>query len=207
MKTIEVTEEMYQKLIDISKELNSQNNRGTATPYFYQVQVEDMIFGIDEQYSVDGYVWIDKKNGGDTTDSDRNSMMDTLENNEIEFDKDKISDKGLEDLMEENGYEKGFYRIENRYSNCFLTEKSCKRHIQAKKHHYNNPIDYLMYADSNPELETIITFLKQLTKINIKKSQNNKETAEKFWSEYSKNTVKSTIYDILVAYANFVNNK
>jgi hypothetical protein len=64
-----------------------------------------------------------------------------------------------------------------------------------------------MYADSNPELETIITFLKQLTKINIKKSQNNKETAEKFWSEYSKNTVKSTIYDILVAYANFVNNK
>ncbi|MCF7796124.1 hypothetical protein K9M42_03450 [Patescibacteria group bacterium] len=37
MKTIKVSNEMYDFLMDLSKKLNTQNNRGTANPRFYQV--------------------------------------------------------------------------------------------------------------------------------------------------------------------------
>ncbi len=40
MKTIEITDEMYDSLMEISKELNTQNHRSTAMPYFFQIQDE-----------------------------------------------------------------------------------------------------------------------------------------------------------------------
>lgn len=43
MKTIEVTDEAYNGLIEISKQMNSQSHRGTAMPYFFQVQTKKQI--------------------------------------------------------------------------------------------------------------------------------------------------------------------
>ena len=40
MKTIQVTDEMHDFLINISKELNTQSHRATAMPYFFQVQTK-----------------------------------------------------------------------------------------------------------------------------------------------------------------------
>ena len=37
MKTIEITDEMYNALMEISKELNTQNHRCTAMPYMIQL--------------------------------------------------------------------------------------------------------------------------------------------------------------------------
>jgi hypothetical protein len=47
MKTIEVSDEMYEKLMEISKEMNSQSNRGTAMPYFFQVQTKNPIYFVE----------------------------------------------------------------------------------------------------------------------------------------------------------------
>lgn len=41
MKTIEVTDEMYKFLEELSTELNTQNHRCTAMPYFFQVQTKN----------------------------------------------------------------------------------------------------------------------------------------------------------------------
>jgi hypothetical protein len=38
MKTINISDEMYEKLMDISKELNTQNHRSTSMPYIIQVR-------------------------------------------------------------------------------------------------------------------------------------------------------------------------
>ena len=38
MKTIEISDEMYEALVEISTNMKNQDNRCTASPYFYQVQ-------------------------------------------------------------------------------------------------------------------------------------------------------------------------
>lgn len=159
MKTIEVSDEMYDKLIALSNEMNRQDHRCTAMPYFFQVMETKKIYGVDGDYDTDGYVWV--KDG--TTQNTIESMIEALENDEVEFDKENATESFLENLMEENGYVKGYYRNEEVYSNAFLTEKSCKEHIQANKYHYENPVDYLSHAFRNPDMEIISQFLCELT--------------------------------------------
>ena len=43
MKTIKVTDEMHNFLIELSKELNTQNHRATRMPYFFQIQTKEQI--------------------------------------------------------------------------------------------------------------------------------------------------------------------
>lgn len=159
MKTIEVSDEMYEKLIALSNEMNSQDHRATAMPYIFQVMETKKIYGVDGDYDIDGYVWV--KDG--TTENTVDSMIEALENDEVEFDKENYNQSELENLMEENGYRKGYYRNEEVYSNAFLSEKSCKEHIQANKYHYENPVDYLSHAFRNPDIELISQFLCELT--------------------------------------------
>lgn len=42
-KTIEVSIEVYNFLMNLSKEIREQDNRGTRIPYYYQVQEEKEI--------------------------------------------------------------------------------------------------------------------------------------------------------------------
>lgn len=162
MKIIEVSDEMYEKLIALSNEMNNQDHRCTAMPYFFQVMQTKKIYGVDGDYDTDGYVWVNSDRDR-TTENKRDSMIEALENEEVEFDKENATELFLENLMEENGYRKGYYRNEEVYSNAFLTEKSCKEHIQANKYHYENPVDYLSHAFRNPDMELISQFLCELT--------------------------------------------
>lgn len=43
MKTIEVSDETYKFLMDLSKELTTQNHRGTAMPYFFQIKTQEAV--------------------------------------------------------------------------------------------------------------------------------------------------------------------
>jgi hypothetical protein len=159
MKTIEVSDEMYEKLIALSNEMNNQDHRCTAMPYFFQVRETKRVYGVDPDYGSDGYMWV--RDGA--IENTKESMIQALENDEIEFDKENATKSYLELLMEENGFNKGYYKNEEVYSNCFLTEKSCKEHIQANKYHYEEPVDYLSHAFRNPDMELISQFLCELT--------------------------------------------
>ena len=161
MKTIEVSDEMYEQLMALSNEMNTQDHRCTAMPYFFQVREEKRIDGVDGDYSIDGHVWVSPYGDG-VIEADRQSMAEALGNLDVMFEKD-ISDEGLEDLMEKNEFYKGYFRTQEVYSNAFLTEKACKEHIRANHYHYIKPVDYLSHAFRNPDMELICKFICGLT--------------------------------------------
>lgn len=162
---IEVTDEMYEFLMDLSKELNSQDHRCTAMPYFFQVQTDEKAIGadgIDESYEV----WV----GNDTILRDEEDIKQAVfelrdwdgDNVVHEQLYSKLDEYEIEDILEEE-YTKHFERDVQVYKNAFLTAKACKKHIEANRHHYNNPQDYLTHAFRNPELEKVFEFLCSLS--------------------------------------------
>lgn len=158
MKTIEVTDEMHEFLMNLSKEINTQDHRSTAMPYFIQIQTQEKVPAAEgcgeEAWIYDG------------------SMIETEE--EI---LEAISDyKGIstedakllplyqrENILEDAGYRKVNYEMKEVYQNAFLTSKACDEHIKANKHHYKNPVNYLVHSFRNPELENLLKFICELT--------------------------------------------
>jgi hypothetical protein len=161
MKTIDVTDEMYDFLMDLSKELNTQDHRCTAMPYFFQVKTTKEIptgegMG-DEVWVCDGEICL------------RDDDDAVFEYNEWDL-KNVEHLKKYNDLLEyeidellENNYRKCYVTTKDVYENAFLTEKACRKHIEANHYHYSDPKDYLQYAFRNPELEKVMEFICSLS--------------------------------------------
>ena len=164
MKTIKLTDEMYNFLIELSKEMSTQDLRCTAMPYFFQVESDRMRITAEgcgiEAWHFDG-------NMLETDEEIRTAIFEYKEwDEDLEEDINKYEelDGGeIEEILIEAGYRKVNYEYENVYTNSFLTEKACKQHIKANSYHYNNPQDYLTHAFRNPELEKVIEFILSLT--------------------------------------------
>jgi len=163
MKTIKVADKMYEFLMALSVELNLQDHRATAMPYFFQVQHEKEI-GVPsgcgvEGWHCDGTVLI-------TEEDIKEAVFEYKEwelgdpNHEVMF--EELDDYEIEEVMEKN-YHKVDVATEKVYDNAFLTEKACKQHIAANKHHYSSPQDFLTHAFRNPELEKVMEFLCGIT--------------------------------------------
>jgi len=159
MKTIQVSDEIYDSLMELSKELNTQSHRGTAMPYFFQVQTKHQIACASgngtEAWHYDGSLIEDEYDiiqaiydysDGDLTKKEISEMS--------EWEKDS--------KMETAGYSKVNYDYENRLENAFFTEKACKEHINKNRHNLSSPVDYLSHAFRNPEMEMMMKFLCEL---------------------------------------------
>lgn len=164
MKNIKVSDEMHKFLMDLSHELNTQDHRCTATPYFFQIQETKEIptgDGLGESVWVcDGEIHL-------RTDEDIKEAI--FEYKEWDFESeedckkfDDLHEYEIEEILE-NNYRKYDITTEDVYTNAFLTEKACKKHISANSHHYNQPQDFLTHAFRNPELEKLFEFLCGLT--------------------------------------------
>lgn len=164
-----LTTEDIKFLKELKHELNTQSSRMTANPRLYQVRHEKFEADVNEegdyfQAEYEGEVlgifdWTQE--GVEELKSILRESADddigTLE---------EIGNISLEDLENRNiGLRcvNGDFRYV--YSNAFLTEKACKRHIEQNRHHYRKPVDYLSYAFRNPEMETLLGIL---SKIEIK---------------------------------------
>jgi len=158
-KTIEVSEEMYDFLMLLSKEVNNQNHRATAMPYIFQVETQEEVIAVEGNGNE---VWISE---------DSDSRLDTEEeitNRISEYKEIEISEVPTdwlerETILEKMGYRKIYLETKAVYQNAFFTEKACKEHIERTKHHYRDPQCFLSYATRNPELEMIYTFIAELT--------------------------------------------
>lgn len=161
MKTIEVTDEMYDKLIELSNEINSQDNRATAAPYFFQIQTQKRVFtpeACGNECWVSDDILIE-------TDDEINKTIFEYKDEQIHIDDIKrMENYEKEQILEEAGWRKVNYQWEERYENAFLTEKSCREHIRLNHYHYCEPVDYLSHAFRNPDMEIIHKFLSSLTK-------------------------------------------
>jgi 5'-3' exonuclease len=158
MKTIEVTDEMYASLIELSEELNTQDHRATAMPYFFQIQTQEEVAVPDgcgnEAWHYDGTLL--------KTDKEINEEVSEIK--DISTDKvAELSNDEKEEILEKAGWNKVCYDYKDKYENAFFTAKACKEHIRLNSYHYIKPVDYLSHASRNPELELVLKFLCELT--------------------------------------------
>ena len=159
-KTIEVTDEMYEFLMNLSNELNTQDNRSTAMPYFFQIQTQEEVPAADGNGNE---AWIGDGSGSKIeTEEEITEAIAEHKGLAIE---DVTTDRfERENLLEEAGYRKIYYELKDKLQNAFLTAKACEAHINGNLHHYHTPVSYLSHSFRNPELETLLKFICGLTK-------------------------------------------
>ena len=60
MKTIEVSEEMHAKLIELATEMTSQDPRGTRMPHMFQIRDWKKVY--DAELNGDTHIYLDRGN-------------------------------------------------------------------------------------------------------------------------------------------------
>lgn len=167
MKINNLTAEDVKFLKELKHELNTQDNRITANPRFYQIQHDRFVASCDGYGNyfaavIDGEdfgVYTNDQEGVEKLKNDLILNYDEGFSKEIE----EITLLTVENLNNETLDLKcypGDY--EHVYLNAFLTERGCKEHIEANGHHYRNPVDYLSYGFRNPELEKVLEILSKI---------------------------------------------
>lgn len=160
MKTIQVTDAMYDFLSNLSKEIKSQDNRATAMPYFFQVQEDEEVAvpkGCGEEAWVcDGEICL-------RTEEDIKEAVFEFKGWELGNEEDEelfkeLDSFDIEKILNEN-YRKVNVGTRKKYSNCFLTFKAYQEHVSRNGHNLNNPKSYLFHACRNRELDMLFKFL------------------------------------------------
>lgn len=170
MKTIQISDELYERLLEISKELNSQNHLGTAMPYLFQVK---------DIRRMPTFEWVDVK-WYEFVNTDRQSSFDAPEtkekllkmvkeeyensDEETPLDLEDYNEDELESVLYEKfWYEKLPYTEIEVLTNWFFTRKAVENHIERNSYHYSKPESYLTHSFRNPDMETVMEFLCQIS--------------------------------------------
>ncbi len=158
-RTIEVTEEQYDFLIELSKRLDTQDNRITADPIFCVYQKSTVLKAPGRGNSSG---WLDDE-GHITSDEDIKKSGEVegwREQNpeDAELDEELI-------LIDRLGYEKVEFSEEDVPvgGQVYFTEAAAKAHIAANNYHYNKPFVYVDSAWRNPEIQMLRKILLELT--------------------------------------------
>jgi hypothetical protein len=156
MKTIELTDEQYEFFRNIANEMMSQSNRGTEFPLFcvYQKIKVPKPEGVGEFRA-----WSDS--GGEPIYEDDLQDCNPVKEYLHEHPEDK--DMEPEDILTEKlDYREVYYNIEDMPvdGQVYFTEKAAQAHIEANGYHYNEPFVYVVSAWRNPELQTIMQFMR-----------------------------------------------
>ena len=161
MRTIKVTDEMHKFLMDLSHELNTQDHRGTRMPYFYQVETNEQIAVPDGQGTKAWHM------DGSLIETDEKIKEVIYEYKEWDEKNDalynSLDEWEIEKTLESAGWSKVSYDYKKELQNAFLTSKACDEHIRINKHNLTSPINYLSGSFRNPELETVLKFLCELS--------------------------------------------
>ena len=175
MKTIEVSDEIHAKLIELATEMTTQNMRHTRMPHMFQIAEQKEVAAYEGQGED---IWADSDGGVLRTEEDiKDYVIQFLEENDerlfnfsvgeekqLREEATEIYDAMLsldevEDYLTERGYRKVAVTTEQSFKNTFLTAKDCQEHIDKNHYHYNEPRVYLNSAWRNPEMELVSNFL------------------------------------------------
>lgn len=165
MKTIEVSEEMYARLIELANEMTTQDPRGTRMPHLFQIRDWKKVYDIE--LNGDIHVYLDRGDGIEIETVDQ--LIDYLEGCEIKFDESEIrdmwendSDFGLPDWIDDNAPDltQHSYSLIPEYTNSFLTAKAAQEHLDKNYYHYHHKADvYLNHSWRNSEADLVSEFL------------------------------------------------
>ena len=155
MKTIEVTEEMYNSLMELSKELNTQSHRCTAMPYMIQLSEKEEVAAYEGQGEE---FWFNEDGKLDEAE-EAAAIQDYLyekhgEGFMIVF--NELGDYEKESILEDSGYRKHNVIDKDKLSNFFFTDKGLRDY-------YGKDVNTFLTGVSNPELKTVMTFLCELS--------------------------------------------
>ena len=151
---VEISAKSYQFLKDLVSEIDNQDNRATASPYYYVIQERK------ERIAPRGNVGDKTLYWHDGEYMDAEEWADALDfDTEAEF---------LAWWEEEYPYEEPleieYYRGEPEVSNVFFTEKACEKHIKANHYHFIEPRSYVKHAWRNPEMEQLFEAIREIVK-------------------------------------------
>jgi hypothetical protein len=165
MKTIEVTDEMYAKLVELATEMSEQDPRSTRMPHMFQIRD----WKRDYDWNLNGDTRCYVHNDGDFT------VIETLEDFKEFLEYYDIEEpENIGELWEEEGHwdlqdwisehcdnlQECSYSMEPVYVNCFLTAKAAQEHLDRNNYHYHKDADvYLNHAWRNPEAELVSEFI------------------------------------------------
>lgn len=175
-------------LRELQKEINTEDNAGTASPRYWVIRQPERIYHLDED-EADYYVFIDECDKYELTLEDLKDKLeflcdDNLKNVEV---KDGVLtfeyfDEWLEEVEEykvdyDNYYTDGKYKIlellesdvsvayykevDATVDNCmFLTQIDAENHLRANDYHYHEKArTYCMCGWRNPRFERLIKIL------------------------------------------------
>ncbi len=173
MKTIEIPDNLYDKLIELADEYVNQDNRSTADPLYFSIEQQiatgcpDGCGDFTAYYNCDGGCISDLDDVESyLNDEDYTLTFESLLEKEIDFDSYEF-EEFMDDYMPE--FRKLSMKYEPVYKNCFLTVKSCDAHIAQNHYHYSNSArSYGEHAWRNPDMEIIVKLLRTLGKVKQK---------------------------------------
>lgn len=153
MKTITVTDEQYDFLINLSKELHSQDSRATADPIFCAYELERF-------YTEDGAHECYVSSDGEVDD-------DFIKESIVQYREDNVGCLlDDEEIIEELNYRKVHYDIREVpvSGQYYFSEKAAQGHINQNSYHYHKPFTYAESAWRNYEWQTIREIIMNLMK-------------------------------------------
>lgn len=162
MKSIQLTDEQYEFLMNLSKEMNTQDNLATADPLYCVYDKEDVPTSSD--YS-SKYVWLSYDCDYHIEGEDKKSIEEKIKEYKEDNPEEDMSNMDEDEAMEHMQFKK-CYCIEKDIfkENAFLTMKAAKRFIELNHYHYKKPYVYVISAWRNNEMQTIMGLIKNLTK-------------------------------------------
>ncbi len=170
-KTIEVSDEMYDKLIEIATEMTTQDPRGTRMPHLFQIRDRKKVY----DWACNGHeiIWVDRSESFEVETLDDlidylsgSSYFDEMEDYQEQSEIAEITrlweENEIGDWISENckDLEECSYTMEPVYINSFLTAKAAEEHLRLNHYHYHkDACVYLNHSWRNPEAELVSQFL------------------------------------------------
>ena len=135
---------MNKELLEISKNIKTQDNRITSYPMFVFQQLK-RDWGYDEAYS-DDFQWV---NGDDS---------------EEEADKERVEDLELmrDDFTDTAPWYKCYYKDRWEFVTACFTEKGCQNYLNRNKHNLGKTRIYVESGWRNDEYNTVRKMLMEL---------------------------------------------
>lgn len=173
MATIKIQKDDAQFLRDLQNELLTQPNDGNADPVYWGVMEKCEVLTRD----FDGEARIPYDDGAYSVEELVKEIKDALPDYDEdtrnvwkEVDKEDaqdVADFAVDTLNWTSIYNEYIYYVKDEekvsiYSGAFLTKRECQKHINANKHHYNEPHTYAMTAYRNYELARLLKILKTM---------------------------------------------
>lgn len=145
MPTVEIKQETLDFLQGLVKEINGQDRRATASPYYYVIECEQWVNdennGEEHFFDCEGTRYLGRQDAIDSYLEDYPG--DTVEDADTWVDEQLISAHESLEWVRQQGQ-------------IFLTERACNAHIKANRHHYGKNVrNYIEFFWRCPEIESL----------------------------------------------------